>query len=95
MEEPQGWTKRAVRRAAPVVMLLYALVVLWFDREGHRHWRAPDRPWYAGKARASFADMLATLRCRSVRPEVSSMGRHGRGSRNVVKALLHAYEQVA
>jgi hypothetical protein len=94
-EQPQGWTKRAAQRTAPVAMLLYSLVVLWFDREGHRHWHAPDLPWYAGKARASFADMLATLRCRSVEQEVSSMGLHGRGSRNVVKALLHAVKQAA
>jgi hypothetical protein len=98
-EEPQGWTRRAVRRTAPVAMLLYSLVVLWFCREGHRHYVPPRRPWYRGKADgpagASFADMLATLRCQSVKAEVSSMGLHGTGSRNVVKALLHVVKQAA
>ena len=94
-EEPQGWTRRAVRRTAPVAMLLYSLVVVWFARVGHRHYAPPDRPWYPAKAQASFADMLATLRCQSVREEVLSMGLHGTGSRNVVKALLHVVKQAA
>ena len=94
-EEPQGWTRRAVQRTAPLAMLLYSLVMVWFSREGHRHYQPPHRPWYPGKTQASFADMLATLRCQSVRSEVLSMGLHGRGSRNVVNALLHAVKQAA
>jgi hypothetical protein len=94
-EEPQGWSKRAVQRTAPVAMLLYSLVTLWFSREGHRHYQPLQRPWYIGKSQASFADMLATLRCQSVRNEVLSMGLHGTGSRNVVKTLLHAVKQAA
>jgi hypothetical protein len=94
-EEPQGWTRRAVQRTAPVAMLLYSLVVLWFSREGHRHYEPPHRPWYPGKAQASFADMLATLRCQSVRAEVLSMGLHGTGSRNIVNAMLHVVKQAA
>jgi hypothetical protein len=94
-EEPQGWSQRAVQRTAPTAMLLYSLVVLWFSREGHRQYRPPTRPWYIGKTQASFADMLATLRCQSVKSEVLSMHLHGTGSRNVVKALLQAVKQVA
>jgi hypothetical protein len=98
-EQPQGWTKQAVQRTAPVAMLLYSLIVLWFSREGHRHYTLPNRPWYAGKvdgpAGASFADMLATLRAQSVRSEVLSMGLHGKGSRNVIKALIHVVSQAA
>ena len=94
-EQPQGWTKRAVQRTAPVAMLLYSVVVLWFSREGHRHYRPPVRPWYTGKTQASFADMVATLRCQSVRREVLSMHLHGSGSRNVLKCLIHAVNQAA
>lgn len=94
-QEPQGWTKRAVQRTAPVAMLLYTLVVVWFSEEGHRHYRPPTRPWYVGKTQASFADMLATLRCQSVKNEVLSMDLHGSGSRNIVKTLLHAVQQAA
>jgi DDE superfamily endonuclease len=98
-EEPQGWTRRAVERTAPMAMLLYSLVVLWFAREGHRHYAPPLRPWYRrkldGPAGASFADMLTTLRCQSVKQEVLSMHLHGQGSRNVVKALIHVVSQAA
>jgi hypothetical protein len=94
-EEPQGWSKRAVQRTAPTAMLLYALVTLWFSREGHRHYQPLERPWYIGKTDASFADMLATLRCQSVKQEVLSMHLHGSGSRNVLKCLIHAVKQAA
>jgi hypothetical protein len=76
-------------------MLLYSQVLLWFSRGGHRHYRPPTRPWYPGKTNASFADMLATLRCQSVRREVLSMHLYGSGSRNIVKRLIHVVNQAA
>jgi SRSO17 transposase len=98
-EEPQGWTRRAVERTAPTAMLLYSLIVLWFARDGHRHYAPPRRPWYSqkppGPAGASFADMLGTLRCQSVKQEVLSMHLHGSGSRNVLKTLVHVVSQAA
>jgi hypothetical protein len=94
-EQPQGWTRRAVERTAPVAMLLYSLVVLWFSRQGHLHYEPLTRPWYIGKTQASFADMGATLRCQSVKREVLSMRLRGSGSRNVLKRLIHVVKQVA
>jgi hypothetical protein len=94
-EQPQGWSRRAVQRTAPMAMLLYTLVVLWFSREGHRHYQPLAWPWYPGKTQASFADMLATLRCQSVRQEVLSMHLHGSGSRNILKRLIHVVKQAA
>jgi len=94
-EEPQGWTRRAVQRTAPTAMLLHSLVVLWFASVGHRRYRPPLRPWYRSKARPSFADMLATLRQESVREQVSALPLAGRGSRKVVKSLIHAVKQAA
>jgi len=94
-EQPQGWTRKAVERTAPTAMLLYSLIVLWFAAEGHRHYRAPNRPWYPRKSCASFADMLSTLRCQSVREQVLSLGLKGRGSRNIMKTLLNAVQQAA
>jgi hypothetical protein len=85
-------TKQAVQRTVPVAMLLYSHVMPWSSREGHRHYQPPMRPWYTDKTEASFADMLATLRCQGVKREVLSMGLHGTGSRNVVKTLLHAVQ---
>lgn len=94
-EEPQGWTRRAVERTAPTAMLLYSLTVLWFASDGHRQYQAPLRPWYRSKTRASFADMLATLRQESIREEVSALHLVGRGSRNVVRSLIQAVKQAA
>jgi len=86
-EEPQSWTRRSVERTAPVAMLLYSLIILWFAREGHRDWRPTLRPWYPSKAEASFADMLALLRRQSVQRQVSAWALGRRGSRKVQKLL--------
>ena len=94
-EQPQGWTRKAVERTAPTALLLYSLIVLWFAAEGHHHYRPPNRPWYRSKSGASFADMLSTLRCESVREQVLSLGLHGQDSRNIMKTLLNAVQQVA
>jgi hypothetical protein len=94
-EEPQGWTRQAVRRTAPMAMLLYSLVTLWFSREGHRHYQPPRRPWYRGKTHASFADMLATLRCQSIKSEVLTIHPTGKGSRNLLHHLIHVVKQAA
>lgn len=94
-EQPQGWTRQAVQRTAPTAMLLVSLITLWFASDGHRHYRIPRRPWYRSKTHASFADMLATLRQESIRQEVSALPLAGRGSRKVLKTLIHAVKQVA
>ena len=94
-EQPQGWTRQAVKRTAPMAMLLYSLVVVWFSTEGHRFYHVPHRPWYIGKTQASFADMLATLRTQSVKAQVLAMGLRGRGSKKILKCLLNVVNQAA
>ena len=89
-EQPQNWTRRAVERTAPVALLLYSLVVLWFVREGHRSYRAPRRPWYTTKRQASFGDMLRTLKCQSVRQQVFSIPLSPREGRKLLKTLENA-----
>lgn len=86
-EQPQGWTRRSVERTAPLAMLLYSLIVLWFAREGHCHWRPLDCPWYVTKTEPSFADMLSTLRRLSVRQQVLSLAVTGPGSRKLQQLL--------
>jgi hypothetical protein len=70
-EEPQGWSRQAVRRTAPMAMLLDSLIVVWFAQVGHRLYKPSHWPWYPSKRRPSFADMLATLRRESVRTALS------------------------
>ena len=94
-EEPQGWTRRAVERTAPMAMLLYSLIVLWYARDGHRYYRQLDRPWYRLKRHASFADMLTTLRCESLGEQVLSTPASRRGNQKLIRILLHAAQQAA
>ncbi len=89
-EEPQGWSRRAVERTAPMAMLLYSLIVLWFAREGHRHYQPLDCPWHVSKTDPSFADMLATLRRESVRRQIKSLRLTGPGSRKIKHLLENA-----
>jgi hypothetical protein len=86
-EEPQGWTRQAVQRTAPVGMLLYSLIVHWYCQEGHKHYHSLPRPWYSQKPHESFADMLATLRRRSLRESISAWAPSGPGSQKIVRLL--------
>jgi DDE superfamily endonuclease len=62
LEQPAGRTPQAVERTAPMALVVYSLIVVWFHRVGHRWVRYPERPWYPHKHEPSFADMLSTLR---------------------------------
>lgn len=62
LEDPANRLPQAVQRTAPMALVLYSLVVVWFHRVGHGWLRFPDRPWYKRKVEPSFADLLTTLR---------------------------------
>jgi hypothetical protein len=62
LEEPANRVALAVERTAPMALVLYSLIVVWFDRVGHLLVAYPERPWYRRKAEPSFADMVSTLR---------------------------------
>ena len=62
LEDPANRLPKAVERTAPMALILYSLVVIWFQNTGHGSVRFPTRPWYRKKAEPSFADMLTTLR---------------------------------
>jgi hypothetical protein len=61
-DDPANRLPKAVRRTAPMAMLLVSLIVLWYHQDGHQHVQFPHRPWYRKKREASFGDMLTTLR---------------------------------
>jgi hypothetical protein len=61
-EEPQGWSRQAVKRTAPMAMLLYTWIVHWYAQEDRQHESLRIFPWYPAKSQASFAEMLASLR---------------------------------
>jgi hypothetical protein len=62
LEDPANRLPQAVARTAPMALVLYTLVVVWFHATGHRHLRFPERRWYQHKQEPSFADLLTTLR---------------------------------
>lgn len=62
LEDAANRLPKAVQRTAPLALLLYSLVVLWFDEGGHEHVQFPQRPWYRHKREPSFQDMVTTLR---------------------------------
>jgi hypothetical protein len=62
LEDPANRLPLAVRRTAPLALLLYTLVVVWYHQGGHRFLHFPYRPWYGQKREPSFADLLTTLR---------------------------------
>lgn len=62
LEDPANRTETAVKRTAPMALVLYSLSVLWFHRVGHAQVKFPHRPWYRKKTEPSFADILSTLR---------------------------------
>jgi hypothetical protein len=72
-EDPANRKDKAVRRTAPMALVLYSLVVLWFHRAGHRHLQFSDRPWYRRKQEPSFADLLTTLRRASWRERIRGL----------------------
>ena len=62
LEDPANRLPKAVERTAPMALILYSLVVVWFHQTGHQSLRFPLRPWYPKKEEPSFADLLTTLR---------------------------------
>ena len=62
LEDPANRLPRAVERTAPMALIIYSLVVVWFHQTGHEALRFPIRRWYPKKEEPSFADQLTTLR---------------------------------
>jgi SRSO17 transposase len=62
LEDPANRLPKAVQRTAPMALILYSVVVVWFHQGGHRSLRFPIRPWYPKKEEPSFADLLTALR---------------------------------
>ena len=62
LEDPANRLPKAVERTAPMALVLYSLIVVWFHKTGHSSVRFPNRPWYPRKQEPSFADLLTTLR---------------------------------
>ena len=76
-EDAANRKPKAVERTAPMALVLYTLIIVWFHKIGHRFLHFPDRPWYPQKKEPSFADMLTTLRRQSWTEHFSRVLREG------------------
>jgi hypothetical protein len=89
LEDAANRLPRAVQRTAPMALVLYSLIVLWFDEVGHARMRFPERPWYRRKREPSFQDMVNTLRRQSwedkIGEVVSANGPHEKWVAEVVE----------
>lgn len=73
LEDPANRLPKAVQRTAPMAMMLYTLIVVWFHKEGHPFLQFPHRPWYKQKREPSFADLLTTLRRVSYEEKIAQL----------------------
>jgi hypothetical protein len=46
LEDLANRLQKAVERTAPMALLIYSLVVIWFHKVGYQFVRFPNRPWY-------------------------------------------------
>ena len=90
LEQPQNRTELAVHRTAPLALLLYSLVLLWYVQTGQRlrAARTTALPWYRTKTVPAFSDMLATLRRASWAERLFASRANGSTLRKQIEPLL-------
>jgi hypothetical protein len=88
LEDPANRLPQAVKRTAPLALVLMSLVVLWFDQTGCRHLEFPYRPWYRHKREPSFADLLMTLRRQTWREKMGQLVVNGRVQEKLAEQLI-------
>lgn len=86
--------KKAVCRTAPMALLLYSLIVIWFTQTGHRFYAPLHRPWYMSKRYPSFADMLATLKIQSLK-EAFEISNNSEGMSKPLQFLIRTLQIAA
>jgi hypothetical protein len=87
-EDPANRKPKAVERTAPMALMLYTLIIVWFHQAGHRYLQFPDRPWYPQKEEPSFADMLTALRRQSWTEHFSQVLRKSGVARNYLTQII-------
>jgi DDE superfamily endonuclease len=78
----------AVRRVAPLVGLLYTVLVVWFLESHGRAFTAtpPVRPWYPHKSGLSFADILREARAAIAGADILTLAGNSRNLKNPLPA---------
>jgi hypothetical protein len=94
LEDPANRLPKAVRRTAPMALVLHSLVVLWFEQGGWELLRFPERPWYTRKREPSFADMLTALRRQSWLEKLAQLSARGNQQEKQVAELAELASRV-
>jgi hypothetical protein len=94
LEDPANRLPKAVRRTAPMALVLHSLVVLWFERGGWELLHFPERPWYTRKREPSFADMLTALRRQSWLEKLAQLSARGSQQEKHVAELAELASRV-
>lgn len=95
MEDPANRLPKAVKRTAPMSLILYSLIVVWFHVDGHRFLRFPVRPWYRKKREPSFADLLTTLRRVSYEEKTRTLAQDPTGMKTWIAQLTELTSRAA
>ena len=95
LEDPANRLPKAVERTAPMALMLYSLVVVWFHQTGHRFVRFPIRPWYQRKQEPSFADLLTTLRRVGLEEKTRAVLLNQRGIKTWLVQIADLFSRVA
>ena len=95
LEDPANRLPKAVERTAPMALMVYSLVVVWFHQTGHRFVRFPIRPWYQRKQEPSFADLLTTLRHVSLEEKTRAVLPDQRGIKTWLAQIADLFSRVA
>jgi hypothetical protein len=95
LEDPANRLPKAVERTAPMALMVYSLVVVWFHQTGHRFVRFPIRPWYQRKQEPSFADLLTTLRRVSLDEKTRAVLPNQRGIKIWLAQIAELFSRVA
>ena len=95
LEDPANRLPKAVERAAPMALILYSLVIVWFHQTGHGFVRFPIRPWYQRKQEPSFADLLTTLHSVSLEEKTRAVLPNQRGIKTWLAQITDLLSRVA
>lgn len=86
--ESANRTEKAVKRTAPMAMVLYTLVVLWAERGGHEKAKWVERVWYKQKEELSFGDLLGEVRRESWQEMIAGGRMVEGGSESMLNKLI-------
>ena len=95
IEHPQTRTARSVLRVAPMGLILYGAVIVWYGKHRGSSQDYRKDPWYSSKKHASFRDMLVALRSASLREHISCMSTLPTKTQKIVRSLLQAAAEAA